>query len=129
VAQAECRRTGLVVQPIGSPDARFEVTRSEAVPGHDDAALVHSLWTEPSEGGEAAATYEVVWALSHEEAGWRISGMILQLDPSAPPLMVDFENGDDVLAKLQPPAEPAEETAVPQQAQLPPSSFDPPAAR
>lgn len=98
-AQAECRRTGLVVQPIGSPDAQFEVTRGEQVPGEQDAALVHSLWTEPDGAGNRV-TYQVVWALRREPVGWRISGLAMELQEGADPLVVDFESGASLAAMM-----------------------------
>lgn len=100
-AQAECKRTGLVVQPLGSPETHFEVTRSEFVPGTKDAALVHSMLTEPplQEGAEPAS-YQVVWALRLEPAGWRISGLALEVEAGQEPLVVDFENGNDAARKL-----------------------------
>ena len=98
-AQAECRRTGLVVQPIGSPDAQFEVTRGEQVPGEQDAALVHSLWTEPDGAGNRV-TYQVVWALRRESVGWRISGLAMELQEGAEPLVVDFESGASLAAMM-----------------------------
>lgn len=100
-AQAECKRTGLVVQPIGSPETRFEVTRSELVPGTRDAALVHSVLTEPPLEEEAdPVSYQVVWALRLEPAGWRISGLALEVAQGQEPLVVDFENGNEAARKL-----------------------------
>ena len=47
-ARSELKRIGRSVQPIGSPDAYFNVTRSEPVPGETESMLVHSIWSEPS---------------------------------------------------------------------------------
>jgi len=97
-AQLELKRIGRAVQPIGSPDARFNVTRSEAVPGEANSALVHSIWTEPGEG-DTTADYQVVWALHRESAGWRISGLVMELQPGEEPTVIDFENGE-LMAQL-----------------------------
>ena len=106
-AQEELDRIGLSVQPIGSPAARFEVTRGEAVPGEPDAMLVHSLWTEPSPDG-SNSQFQVVWAVQRESAGWRISGMAMELQPGKPPTVIDFENGNLMAQTLAPqPAQPA----------------------
>ncbi len=100
-ARAECQRTGLVLQPIGSPETHFEVTRSEPVPGSEDAALVHTLLVEPPlDGKSEAASYQVVWALRREASGWRISGLALEIEAGQDPLVVDFENGNDAARKL-----------------------------
>lgn len=90
-AQAVLQRLGRTVQPIGSPDAVFTVTRAEAVPEAPGAALVHSMWTEPAGEGKTES-YQVVWALEDETAGWRISGLAMDLEPGKEPMIVDFEN-------------------------------------
>ncbi len=98
IAQAELTRIGRSIEPIGSPDARFQVTRAENVPGEEGAALVHSIWSEPAaDGGQA--DFQVVWAVSHEEAGWRISGLAMEMNPNQAPLIIDFENGE-LMAKI-----------------------------
>lgn len=85
------QRLGRTVQPIGSPDATFSVTRSEAVPEHPNAALVHSTWSEPI-GDGTSESYQVVWALQLENRAWKISGLAMELDAQQPPMIVDFED-------------------------------------
>jgi hypothetical protein len=96
-AQSELKRIGQSVQPIGSPDARFEVTRFEKVPNDPSSALVHSIWSEPTNG--PSSQFQVVWAVHLEPVGWRISGLAMELDPNQPPMVIDFENGD-LMARL-----------------------------
>ena len=98
-AQAVLRKIGRTVQPIGSPDAVFKVTRAEAVPSTPGAALVHSMWTEPLQDGKSES-YQVVWALEQEAAGWRISGLAMDLEPGKDPLVVDFENANEMASLL-----------------------------
>jgi hypothetical protein len=97
-AQAELQRIGRSVQPIGSPDAGFLVTRAESVPGEDDSALVHSVWSEPNADG-SKSEFQVVWAVQQEPAGWRISGLAMELASDQAPVIIDFENGE-LMAKL-----------------------------
>lgn len=106
-AQSELNRIGRTVQPIGSPDARFVVTRAESLPENPDATLVHSVWTEPASGnsGESANSdavleYQVVWALQKESNQWRISGLAMEIDPEQNPLIVNFEDGNRMAALL-----------------------------
>ncbi len=99
-AQEVLTQMGRTVQPIGSPDAVFTVTRAEAVPDTPGAALVHSLWTEPVPGGTTKESYQVVWALEHEASGWRISGLAMDLEPGQEPMVVDFENATQMAALL-----------------------------
>ncbi|HBJ38291.1 MAG TPA: hypothetical protein DDZ51_26775 [Planctomycetaceae bacterium] len=82
---------GRSVQPIGSPAAKFVVTRSEAVEGHANSALVHSTWSEPTETG-TFETFQVVWALEWEQKAWKISGLAMELDPTQEPMIIDFED-------------------------------------
>lgn len=97
-ARSELKRIGRSIEPMGSPDARYEVTRAQMVPGEEGSALVHSIWTDPnSEGGQS--NYQVVWAVVQETVGWRISGMAIQEDESQEPVIIDFENGD-LMAKV-----------------------------
>ncbi|NND96931.1 MAG: hypothetical protein HKN47_06335 [Pirellulaceae bacterium] len=115
-AQSELARIGRSVQPIGSPDAKFEVTRAEPIPGEDNAMLVHSIWTEPIPDGSTTA-FQVVWAVQLEKAGWRISGLAMELQPGTDPTVIDFENGA-MMAKLLADETPAN-SANPTQAATP----------
>ncbi|MEM6780150.1 MAG: hypothetical protein AAF670_21035, partial [Planctomycetota bacterium] len=38
--------------------------------------------------------YQVVWAVVRQPSGWRISGLVLEMSPEEPPLVLDFENGE-----------------------------------
>ncbi|SMP48860.1 hypothetical protein SAMN06265222_102467 [Neorhodopirellula lusitana] len=105
-AQSELKRVGQVVQPIGSPDARFTVTRSTPMPADPatgitagSGRLVHCIWSEPNTSGNAPASneaesYQVVWSVVMQGSEYKISGLILEMDPNQPPLVLDFENGD-----------------------------------
>lgn len=97
-AQSELRRIGQTVQPIGSPDASFKVTRAEMVPDEPGSALVHSLWVEPNPDG-TQTTNQVVWAVEQEGRYWRISGLVIAIEENQPPMVLDFENGD-MMARL-----------------------------
>src|SRR6056297_1604507 len=86
-AQGELKRIGRSVQPIGSPDASFEVTRSEAVPNEENSALVHTVWSEPNQAG-STDSFQVVWAVQRESSQWRISGLALEMEPGQDPLVI-----------------------------------------
>ena len=110
-AQSELTRIGRTVQPIGSPNAKFVVTRSELLPENPNASLVHSVWQEPKDDNASATSssatansgavnsgavleYQVVWALQKESNQWRISGLAMEIDPGQNPLIVNFEDGN-----------------------------------
>lgn len=111
-AQEALTVIGRTVQPIGSPDARFTVTRSEQVPNNENAALVQSIWSEPNADG-TESSYEVVWAVQKETAGWRISGLVMQMGEGDPPTPINFEDSA-LMAKVlaaQPEAQIADGTS------------------
>ena len=98
-AQTILQKLGRSVQPIGSPDAVFTVTRAESVPSTPGAALVHSTWTEPVADGKSES-YQVVWALEQDANAWRISGLAMDLEPGQEPMVVDFENASQMASLL-----------------------------
>ncbi len=91
-AQAELKQIGIAVTPIGSPDAKFTVTRSEAFPEQPNSMLVHTIWSEPGSDSATVET-EVVWAFERETVGWRISGLAMDQGGPEGPQFIDFENG------------------------------------
>lgn len=119
-ARSELNRIGRSVQPIGSPDAAFVVTRAELVPGEKDAALVHSVWSEPN-GDGSVSDFQVVWAVRRESGQWRISGLAMEVVPDQDPVIVDFENGE-LMAKLLASPEPANPAESNTQAEAPDST-------
>lgn len=120
-AQSELNRIGRSVQPIGSPDASFNVTRGEANPNDPNTMLVHSIWSEPNEteGGEQS-NYQVVWALRKEPVGWRISGLAMEFEPGVDPEIINFEDGNSMLQILGGMDTPADSAAA--QAEAPGAS-------
>jgi hypothetical protein len=60
---------------------------------------VHTFLTEPSDSGEDFQ-YEVVWTLRKETEGWRVSGFVIDQGEGMEPLEFDFENGDEMAARL-----------------------------
>ena len=111
LAQSELKRIGRTVEPIGSPDASFTVTRGETVPDDPNAMLVHSVWSEPNADG-SKSEYQVVWALQKEPVGWRISGLAMEVDPAQDPIVLNFEDGNLVQQMLSGDAAPAPATSA-----------------
>ncbi len=94
-AQAELKRIGRSLEPIGSPDASFNVTRGEEVPNDPESMLVHSVWTEPN-GDGTKSDYQVVWALQRENSVWKISGLAMEFEPGQDPAIINFEDGNSM---------------------------------
>lgn len=126
-ARSELNRIGRSIEPVGSPDARYEVTRAENVPGQADSALVHSIWSDPN-GVGGQSDFQVVWAVAREPVGWRISGMAIQEQEGQEPVIIDFENGD-LMAEVLGATDPQENSRDPQEnAQSPAAQAAAPAA-
>ena len=107
-AKSELNRIGHKLQPIGSPDARFTVTRAENIPESPGSAFVHSYWEEPTTPGSPTsevARSQIVWAVQRERDSWRISGFAVQTDDQSDPVILDFENGE-LMAKFLAPEMP-----------------------
>jgi len=99
LAQQEMTRIGRPLQLPGSPDTTFEVGKAFPVPGEQDAMWVHTVLSEPTAEGQPLK-YEVVWTLRNELHRWRISGFVIDQGEQFEPLQIDFENGDEMAARL-----------------------------
>ncbi len=97
-AREETKRHDLAVQPPGTPNAKYQVGRVEYP--ETGAAYVHCLWTETYED-QSEETYEVVWVLLKETAGWRIAGIAMQLVEGAEPAFLNFENPVEMMETVR----------------------------
>ena len=85
------------VTPPASDTARFTVGRVEYV--NDDGARVACTWTDDDEG--QPKTDEAVWVLRREDDQWRICGVAAKLPWGDTPLLLNFEDPDDMVRKQQ----------------------------
>jgi hypothetical protein len=99
LAQQEMTRIGRPLQLPGSPDTAFEVRNSAPVPNDEKSVWVHTYLSELDESG-GEIQYEVVWTLRNEMAGWRITGFVIDQGENLDPLEIDFENGNEMEARL-----------------------------
>lgn len=98
-AREETAKRNLAVQPPGSPSATFEIGRVDYV-ADNQGAHVESNWTE-KDGQGNSVSYEIVWIMRRQPAGWRIAGMATQVTASSSPVYLNFEDPDDMLRKWQ----------------------------
>jgi len=63
-------------------------------------AHVSSNWTDTGEDGQPA-TDEIIWMLRRDPAGWRIAGMATKIFKDELPLLLDFEDPQDMIRKQQ----------------------------
>ena len=95
LARQETHKHEIVVSPPGSETAKFEVGDVEFVI-KDELAHVASKWTDIGEDGQPHSD-DIVWALRLDKSGWRIAGMATRIFPDEPPLLLDFENPEEML--------------------------------
>jgi hypothetical protein len=84
------------VTPPASDTAKFSVGKVEYI--NDDGARVASTWTDLDEDGKPK-TDEAVWVLRREDNVWRVAGVAAQVFPGEPPLLLNFEDPQDMARK------------------------------
>jgi len=129
IARRKTAELQLVVAPPGSDTASFTVGEVEL---SDDkkGAQVASTWTDIVEDGKPH-TDTIVWILRLDPEGWRISGMGTRLFDDMAPLVLNFEDPEDMVNKQKmAEAEIARranaQSAAAAQAQKPPAGTAPP---
>ncbi len=87
----------MVVAPPGSETASFAVREVIRV---EQGAHVASDWTDVDADGHMH-TDRIVWLLRDEPEGWRIAGMATKIFPDQPPVVLNFEDPEDMLRQQQ----------------------------
>ena len=100
VARAKTQELGLSVAPPVKDTATYRVGECEAVGGTDDIVHVATSWTDTDAEG-FTTTDDVIWVCRLDPEGWRVVGMAMRIFPDMPPLLLDFEDPEDMLAKQQ----------------------------
>jgi hypothetical protein len=86
------------VTPPASDTAKFSVGKVEYL--GDDGARVECTWTDLDEDGQQKSD-DAIWVLRREEEGWRVAGVAAQVFPGEPPLLLNFEDPEDMFRKQQ----------------------------
>ena len=100
LARQKTAEKQMVVAPPGSPTAKFTVGKVKYKPDDKDGAYVSCTWSDVDEQGQPRSD-DIVWGVRQEPEGWRIVGMVLQVLPNEEPLVLNFEDPDDMLRKQQ----------------------------
>ena len=98
VARAKTQELGLSVAPPVKDTATYRVGDCETVGGTDDIVHVATTWTDTDAEG-FTTTDNVIWVCRLDPEGWRVVGMAMRIFPDMPPLLLDFEDPEDMLAK------------------------------
>ena len=95
-ARAALKAKGMSPQLPSSGSTSFEVGEIEMV---DEAAHVMSKWYDQLPDGTRDMT-EVLWMLRKETNGWRVAGMAMKVYDDQPGVILNFEDPDDMIRKL-----------------------------
>ena len=96
LARQSLEKLGRSMSPSASDTARFEIVEVQMVA--EDGARVCCVWTDLDKDNHEKS-YEMVWMARKEEEGWRIAGMATEVFKGEPPLVLNFENPDELLEK------------------------------
>ena len=99
-ARTKTQELGLAVAPPVNPSARYEVRECEAVGDSGDLVHVGTVWTDTDETG-AETSESIVWVARLDPEGWRVVGMAMKVFDDLPPLLLNFEDPDDMIAKQE----------------------------
>jgi hypothetical protein len=85
------------IAPPGSETAEFEVGEVELVEG---GAHVASTWSDLDADGNRQKE-PIVWVVAHEPEGWRICGLATTLFEEKLPIVLNFEDPEEMARKQQ----------------------------
>jgi hypothetical protein len=97
IARQKTTEMEIVVAPPGSDTASYKVLESEI---EGESAQVGTDWTDLDADGRPR-TDRVVWMLKKQGGSWRISGMATRVFPDMPPVILNFEDPEDMMQKQQ----------------------------
>lgn len=100
VARAKTEELGMEVAPPVADTATYSVRDCELIGGGEDVAHVATVWTDVDETG-AKTSENVVWVVRLDPEGWRVVGMAMRIFEDMPPLLLNFEDPEDMLAKQE----------------------------
>jgi hypothetical protein len=86
------------VTPPASDTAKFAIGKVDYV--DDEGARVASTWTDLDANGQPR-TDEAIWVVRRQSDGWRVAGVAATVFPGEPPLVLSFEDPEDMLRKQQ----------------------------
>jgi hypothetical protein len=100
MARAKTEEMAISVAPPVNDTATYSVRGCEVVSDAGDIVHVATTWTDVDSDGFKSSE-NVVWVTRLDPEGWRIVGMAMRVFDDLPPLLLDFEDPEDMLAKQQ----------------------------
>jgi hypothetical protein len=100
VARAKTQELGISVAPPVTSTATYSIRECEVIPGSEGLVHVGTTWTDTDPDG-FTTTENVVWAVRLDPEGWRVAGMATRIFDDLPPLLLNFEDPEDMIAKQE----------------------------
>ena len=100
VARAKTEEMGVSVAPPVPDTATFTIRDCEMVSETNDLAHVATTWSDVDETGSQASE-NIIWAVRLDPEGWRVVGMAMKIFEDTPPLLLNFEDPQDMIAKQE----------------------------
>jgi hypothetical protein len=100
VASTKTDELGLSVAPPVEDTATYAVAETEVVSDEGDIVHVATTWTDTDSDGFKTSE-NVVWVVRLDPEGWRVVGMAMRIFDDLPPLLLNFEDPEDMLAKQE----------------------------
>jgi hypothetical protein len=100
VARTKTDELGISVAPPVEDTATYAVAETEVVSDEGDIVHVATTWTDTDPDGFKTSE-NVVWVVRLDPEGWRVVGMAMRIFDDLPPLLLNFEDPEDMLAKQE----------------------------
>ncbi len=100
VARTKTEELGISVAPPVNDAATYSVGQCEMVGETDDLVHVATTWTDVDSDG-FKSNENVVWVVRLDPEGWRVVGMATRVFDDLPPLLLNFEDPEDMIAKQE----------------------------
>jgi len=97
-AHAKTEELGISVAPPVNDTATYAVRECEVIGDGGDLVHVATTWTDVDADG-FQSTENVIWVVRLDPEGWRVVGMAMRVFDDLPPLLLNFEDPEDMLAK------------------------------
>jgi len=97
-AREKTTKMDLKVAPPGSDTAEFSIGKVQYFP--QDRAGVHCVWSDLDENSRRKVE-KMIWMLRREPSGWRVAGVVVPVFEDRPPLLLNFEDPEDMVRKQQ----------------------------
>lgn len=100
LARLKTEELGISVAPPVADTATYSVRDAEIVGEAEDLVHVGTTWTDV-DGDGFKTTENVVWVVRLDPEGWRVVGMAMRVFEDMAPLLLNFEDPEDMLAKQE----------------------------